>query len=92
MLTVLLNINITVQECDATKLNRRENAGDGARWARDHGATIIDINMGCPVDKVTKKDGGSKLLCIPDTATQVVERVVTIHSTGPPPAPGEFKR
>jgi nifR3 family TIM-barrel protein len=49
---------------------------DGARWARDHGATIIDINMGCPVDKVTKKDGGSKLLCIPETAEKIVESVV----------------
>src|SRR5439155_12354269 len=47
---------------------------EGARWARDHGATVIDINMGCPVDKVTKKDGGSRLLCIPDTAEKVVER------------------
>ncbi len=50
---------------------------DGARWARDHGATVIDINMGCPVDKVTKKDGGSKLLCIPDTAEKIVEAVVS---------------
>lgn len=49
---------------------------DGARWARDHGATIIDINMGCPVDKVCKKDGGSRLLCIPDTAERIVEAVV----------------
>ncbi len=60
---------------------------DGARWARDHGATIIDINMGCPVDKVTKKDGGSKLLCIPDTATTVVERVVAAVASGPNPIP-----
>ncbi len=50
---------------------------DGARWARDHGASVIDINMGCPVDKVTKKDGGSKLLCIPDTAERVVEAVMS---------------
>lgn len=49
---------------------------DGARWARDHGATVIDINMGCPVDKVCKKDGGSRLLCIPDTAERIVEAVV----------------
>lgn len=46
---------------------------DGAKWAADHGATIVDINMGCPVDKVTKKDGGSRLLCIPDTAVAIVE-------------------
>jgi nifR3 family TIM-barrel protein len=36
---------------------------EGALWAADHGATVVDINMGCPVDKVVKKDGGSKLMC-----------------------------
>lgn len=36
---------------------------DGARWCADHGATVVDINMGCPVDKVCKKNGGSKLMC-----------------------------
>lgn len=50
-----------------------------ARWAETHGATTIDINMGCPVDKVTKKNGGSMLLCTPDStialARQVVEAV-----------------
>jgi len=41
---------------------------DGARWCADHGATVVDINMGCPVDKVCKKDGGSKLMCdVPNT-------------------------
>ena len=35
----------------------------GAQWCVEHGATVVDINMGCPVDKVTKKDGGSKLMC-----------------------------
>lgn len=49
---------------------------EGARWARDHGATIVDINMGCPVDKVCKKDGGSRLLCIPDTAERIVAAVL----------------
>ncbi|MCS7033703.1 MAG: tRNA-dihydrouridine synthase, partial [Phycisphaerae bacterium] len=34
-----------------------------------------DINMGCPVDKVTKKDGGSKLLCDPDRTLRMVERI-----------------
>lgn len=60
---------------------------DGARWARDHGATIIDINMGCPVDKVTKKDGGSKLLCDPDKAVRVVEAVIQAVGSGTSPIP-----
>lgn len=60
---------------------------EGARWARDHGATVIDINMGCPVDKVTKKDGGSKLLCDPDRAIRVAEAVVNAVQTGPNPVP-----
>ena len=58
---------------------------DGARWARAHGATIIDINMGCPVDKVTKKDGGSKLLCDPDRAVRVLESVAdAVAASGVP--------
>jgi nifR3 family TIM-barrel protein len=49
---------------------------DAARWAESRGATTIDINMGCPVDKVTKKNGGSKLLCEPDVAFAVARAVV----------------
>ncbi|HMO27178.1 MAG TPA: tRNA-dihydrouridine synthase, partial [Tepidisphaeraceae bacterium] len=48
---------------------------EAARWAEDYGATVVDINMGCPVDKVTKKDGGSKLLCDPQNAVRLAERV-----------------
>ena len=48
---------------------------DAARWAEDRGAHVIDINMGCPVDKITKRDGGSKLLCDPDRTLKMVERV-----------------
>lgn len=48
---------------------------EAARWAEDHGATIVDINMGCPVDKVTKRDGGSKLLCDPDRTLRMVEKI-----------------
>ncbi len=47
----------------------------GATWAVDHGATVVDINMGCPVDKVTKKNGGSMLLCDPDSTLRLAERV-----------------
>ncbi len=56
-----------------------------AKWAEDHGAKIIDINMGCPVDKITKRDGGSALLCnVPrtlDLAQRVVQAVRTIPVT-----------
>src|SRR5438046_204704 len=38
---------------------------EAARWAEDRGAHIVDLNMGCPVDKITKRNGGSKLLCDP---------------------------
>lgn len=48
---------------------------EGARWAVEHGATVVDINMGCPVDKVTKKDGGSKLLTNLDRAVDVARAV-----------------
>ncbi|MBS0191199.1 MAG: tRNA-dihydrouridine synthase [Phycisphaerales bacterium] len=48
----------------------------GARWAVEHGATVVDINMGCPVDKVTKKDGGSKLLTDLGRAVEIARRVV----------------
>lgn len=48
---------------------------EGARWAVDHGATVVDINMGCPVDKVTKKDGGSKLMCDLGRAVGIAEAV-----------------
>ncbi|MEO6434448.1 MAG: tRNA-dihydrouridine synthase [Tepidisphaeraceae bacterium] len=49
---------------------------DAARWAEGHGATTIDINMGCPIDKVTKKNGGSMLLCSPDSTIALAKRVV----------------
>lgn len=48
---------------------------EGARWAARHGATVVDINMGCPVDKVVKKDGGSKLMCDPCRAVAIAAAV-----------------
>jgi tRNA-dihydrouridine synthase B len=48
---------------------------EAARWAEDRGAHVVDINMGCPVDKITKRDGGSKLLCDPDRTVRMVERI-----------------
>ena len=52
-----------------------ERLCEAARWAEDRGAHVVDINMGCPVDKVTKRDGGSKLLCDPGRTLRMVERI-----------------
>ncbi|AGY60211.1 tRNA dihydrouridine synthase DusB [Gloeobacter kilaueensis] len=48
---------------------------EAARIAADQGADVIDINMGCPVNKITKNGGGSSLLREPQTAARIVEAV-----------------
>ena len=47
-----------------------------ARWVEAHGATAVDINMGCPVRKVVRGGGGSALLCQVDRAVELVGAVV----------------
>lgn len=47
-----------------------------AQWAVAHGAVVVDINMGCPVDKVCKRDAGSSLLRDLDGAVQLAATVV----------------
>lgn len=39
-------------------------------------ADIIDINMGCPVNKVTKAGSGSALMKTPELAFKIVEEIV----------------
>ena len=46
--------------------------GEAARLAEDRGAAIIDINMGCPVRKVTSGDAGSALMRDLKLAAQIV--------------------
>ena len=56
-----------------------------AEWAVEHGAVVVDLNMGCPVDKVTKKNGGSKLLTEPCLAIDIIDKLVkTLEPTGVP--------
>ncbi len=43
--------------------------------AQKHGAQIIDINMGCPVPKVTRNSAGSALLCDPPRAAEMVRAI-----------------
>ena len=55
---------------------RPDFLGEAARRAVDQGSDTIDINMGCPVNKITKKGGGSSLLRDPEMAVKLVEAVV----------------
>lgn len=48
---------------------------EAARKAVGQGADTIDINMGCPVNKITKNGGGSSLLRDPETAIAIVKAV-----------------
>ena len=43
---------------------------------RETGCDIIDINMGCPVNKVIKAHAGSWLMTDPDHAAKLVKAVV----------------
>ena len=48
-----------------------------AKFIDDHSnCDIIDINMGCPVNKVLKADAGSKLLLYPDKIYEIVKGIV----------------
>ncbi len=50
--------------------------GEAAKLSEDRGAAIIDINMGCPVRKVTNGDAGSALMRDLDTAGAIIKGVV----------------
>ena len=53
---------------------------EAARVVQDLGATIVDINMGCPSKRVCKKSGGSALMADPDLAIDIVRAVrAAIH-------------
>ena len=49
---------------------------EAARINEDFGATIIDINMGCPVKKVTNGDAGSALMRDLGLASKLLEATV----------------
>jgi nifR3 family TIM-barrel protein len=47
-----------------------------ARWLQDHGYEAVDINMGCPMAKITGQGGGARLMCDADGACGLVGKVV----------------
>ncbi|MFN3890386.1 MAG: tRNA dihydrouridine synthase DusB [Beijerinckiaceae bacterium] len=50
--------------------------GEAARVAEATGASIVDINMGCPAKRVTGGYAGSALMRAPDHALRLVEATV----------------
>jgi tRNA-dihydrouridine synthase B len=49
----------------------------GARLAHEYRVSVVDINFGCPVKKMTEQaHSGSYLLRFPDRVGQIIERVV----------------
>jgi tRNA-dihydrouridine synthase B len=55
---------------------RPDFMAEAAQKAAQEGARTIDINMGCPVNKITRKGGGSSLLRQPKLAEAIVKTVV----------------
>lgn len=53
---------------------------EAAQQVKEAGADIIDINMGCPVKKVSKTGAGCALLSDPDTAVAVARACVDATS------------
>ncbi|MSR59233.1 MAG: tRNA dihydrouridine synthase DusB [Planctomycetaceae bacterium] len=47
-----------------------------AQFLEARGVASIDINMGCPVNKVTKTGSGASMMCRTDETVSLVERVV----------------
>ncbi len=53
-----------------------EVMAEAARLNEDRGASLIDINMGCPVKKVTNGDAGSALMRDLSHAAKIIEATV----------------
>src|SRR5215472_12749555 len=49
---------------------------DAAQWLENYGVSSVDINMGCPVHKVTRGGGGSAMMCDRTATVRLVRTVV----------------
>jgi len=52
-------------------------AGTAARIIEDLGFDVLDLNCGCPVDKVTKDGSGSGLLKMPELIGEILSEMVS---------------
>ncbi len=51
-------------------------AEKAAEIAGGHGADLVDINFGCPVNKIAKRGAGSGMMKEPDKMVEITRRVV----------------
>ncbi|MFO1021046.1 MAG: tRNA dihydrouridine synthase DusB [Planctomycetales bacterium] len=49
---------------------------DAAQFLEARGTQSIDINMGCPVDRITKGGAGASMMCERDRTVELVRKVV----------------
>lgn len=49
---------------------------EAAQWLENYGVAAIDINMGCPVNKVIKNGGGSAMMCNVGATANLVRTIV----------------
>lgn len=54
----------------------RSEMRDAAQLLAERNVDSIDINMGCPVDRITKGGSGSAMLCAPNSTVELVRTVV----------------
>ena len=55
--------------------SNRERMADAARFVEEIGADLVDINMGCPANKVLKGCAGCSLMGDLDVATDIIRAV-----------------
>ena len=49
---------------------------DAAQLLEDRGVDSIDINMGCPVNRIVKGGAGASMMCRPEDTVSLVKSVV----------------
>src|ERR1700685_626416 len=49
---------------------------DAARFLEARGVDSVDINMGCPVERITRGGAGASMMCRPDATVALVRQVV----------------
>ena len=58
--------------CFQLSSNNPEELGEATKRVTDHGASLIDLNCGCPVKKIRSKGAGSGLLTNPTLLYQLI--------------------